>query len=254
MTPLNLATIFGPNLLHKQKNPDKEFAVESLVRAEESTAIISVVQKMISTYDTLFTVSYCKQKQCPPLAPFFIEGLLTLNDKVAVPLNKILKLTEEDKAPKSPIKQNCLTVKWNPCNSFFSTEPCAVRFRGCLFPYMASLTEEVNVSHSSLCLVQRQQFGVRAGSSSTFCFLVFTRDGNADARNWSMCKWSHGAKKAHTTLAPHHWFCSSKTAVNYFRLIACKQHAVCVACIAPRWHYINIGNIKLLVEDAIYRM
>lgn len=58
MTPLNLATIFGPNLLHKQKNPDKEFAVESLVRAEESTAIISVVQKMISTYDTLFTVSH----------------------------------------------------------------------------------------------------------------------------------------------------------------------------------------------------
>ncbi|XP_034416732.1 rho GTPase-activating protein 6-like [Cyclopterus lumpus] len=56
MTSLNLATIFGPNLLHKQKNSDKEFAVQSFARAEESTAIISVVQKMINTYDTLFMV------------------------------------------------------------------------------------------------------------------------------------------------------------------------------------------------------
>uniref|UniRef100_A0A4W6CMH7 Rho GTPase activating protein 6 n=1 Tax=Lates calcarifer TaxID=8187 RepID=A0A4W6CMH7_LATCA len=55
MTSLNLATIFGPNLLHKQKK-DKEFAVESFARAEESTAIISVVQRMINTYDTLFMV------------------------------------------------------------------------------------------------------------------------------------------------------------------------------------------------------
>ncbi|XP_041858512.1 rho GTPase-activating protein 6-like isoform X2 [Melanotaenia boesemani] len=57
MTSLNLATIFGPNLLHKQKNSDKEFAVQSFARAEESVAIISVVQKMIDTYDTLFMVS-----------------------------------------------------------------------------------------------------------------------------------------------------------------------------------------------------
>ncbi|XP_074515268.1 rho GTPase-activating protein 6 [Sebastes fasciatus] len=56
MTPLNLATIFGPNLLHKQKNSDKEFAVQSFARAEESTAIIGVLQRMIDTYDTLFMV------------------------------------------------------------------------------------------------------------------------------------------------------------------------------------------------------
>ncbi|XP_034069378.1 rho GTPase-activating protein 6-like isoform X3 [Gymnodraco acuticeps] len=56
MTSLNLATIFGPNLLHKQKNSDKEFAVQSFARAEESTAIIGVVQKMIDTYETLFMV------------------------------------------------------------------------------------------------------------------------------------------------------------------------------------------------------
>ncbi|XP_069558771.1 rho GTPase-activating protein 6-like isoform X1 [Brachyistius frenatus] len=56
MTSLNLATIFGPNLLHKQKNSDKEFVVQSFARAEESTAIISVVQRMINTYNTLFMV------------------------------------------------------------------------------------------------------------------------------------------------------------------------------------------------------
>ncbi|XP_028292717.1 rho GTPase-activating protein 6 isoform X2 [Gouania willdenowi] len=56
MTSLNLATIFGPNLLHKQKNSDKEFVVESIARAEESTAVISVVQTMIDMCDTLFMV------------------------------------------------------------------------------------------------------------------------------------------------------------------------------------------------------
>lgn len=57
MTSLNLATIFGPNLLHKQKSSDKEYSVQSSARAEESTAIIAVVQKMIENYETLFMVS-----------------------------------------------------------------------------------------------------------------------------------------------------------------------------------------------------
>ncbi|XP_012887607.1 PREDICTED: rho GTPase-activating protein 6 [Dipodomys ordii] len=56
MTSLNLATIFGPNLLHKQKSSDKEFSVQSSARAEESTAIIAVVQKMIENYESLFMV------------------------------------------------------------------------------------------------------------------------------------------------------------------------------------------------------
>lgn len=59
MTSLNLATIFGPNLLHKQKSTDKEFTVQSSARAEESTAIIAVVQKMIENYETLFMVGEC---------------------------------------------------------------------------------------------------------------------------------------------------------------------------------------------------
>uniref|UniRef100_A0A7N8XWU7 Rho GTPase activating protein 6 n=1 Tax=Mastacembelus armatus TaxID=205130 RepID=A0A7N8XWU7_9TELE len=56
MTSLNLATIFGPNLLHKQKSSDKEFSVQSSARAEESTAVIAVLQRMIATYQTLFMV------------------------------------------------------------------------------------------------------------------------------------------------------------------------------------------------------
>ncbi|CAO2624000.1 Rho GTPase-activating protein 6 [Lemmus lemmus] len=56
MTSLNLATIFGPNLLHKQKLSDKEYSVQSSARAEESTAIIAVVQKMIENYEALFMV------------------------------------------------------------------------------------------------------------------------------------------------------------------------------------------------------
>uniref|UniRef100_A0A668A334 Rho GTPase activating protein 6 n=1 Tax=Myripristis murdjan TaxID=586833 RepID=A0A668A334_9TELE len=56
MTSLNLATIFGPNLLHKQKSSDKEFSVQSSARAEESTAVIAVLQKMIASYHTLFMV------------------------------------------------------------------------------------------------------------------------------------------------------------------------------------------------------
>ena len=57
MTSLNLATIFGPNLLHKQKNSDKEFSVQSSARAEESTAVIAALQRMIASYQTLFMVS-----------------------------------------------------------------------------------------------------------------------------------------------------------------------------------------------------
>ncbi|XP_052355202.1 rho GTPase-activating protein 6-like isoform X1 [Oncorhynchus keta] len=56
MTSLNLATIFGPNLLHKQKSSDKEFSVQSPARAEESTAVIAVLQRMIANFHSLFMV------------------------------------------------------------------------------------------------------------------------------------------------------------------------------------------------------
>ncbi|XP_037395015.1 rho GTPase-activating protein 6-like isoform X2 [Pygocentrus nattereri] len=56
MTALNLATIFGPNVLHKQKNSEKEFSVQRPARAEESAAVISVVQRMITSHESLFMI------------------------------------------------------------------------------------------------------------------------------------------------------------------------------------------------------
>ena len=58
MTARNLATIFGPNLLHMQKNSDKEFEVQSLALANDRMAIIAVVLSMITNYRTLFMVRF----------------------------------------------------------------------------------------------------------------------------------------------------------------------------------------------------
>ncbi|XP_062039428.1 rho GTPase-activating protein 6 isoform X3 [Lepus europaeus] len=63
MTSLNLATIFGPNLLHKQKSSDREFSVQSPARAEESTAVIAVVKEMIENHEALFMVPPALQNE-----------------------------------------------------------------------------------------------------------------------------------------------------------------------------------------------
>ena len=52
----NLATLFGPNLLHKAKG-GVEFEVESLERAEERKDVIAVINEMIVNHKTLFQVS-----------------------------------------------------------------------------------------------------------------------------------------------------------------------------------------------------
>lgn len=87
MTSLNLATIFGPNLLHKQKSSDKEFSVQSSARAEESTAVIAVLQRMIASFQTLFTVS-CAHFQ----HPFFssLTHTLLLSHSCAALLSKTI--------------------------------------------------------------------------------------------------------------------------------------------------------------------
>ncbi|XP_076858063.1 rho GTPase-activating protein 6-like isoform X2 [Brachyhypopomus gauderio] len=56
MTSHNLATILGPNILHKRKSSDKEFSVQTSAQVEDSAAIISVVQRMITCHTALFTV------------------------------------------------------------------------------------------------------------------------------------------------------------------------------------------------------
>ncbi|KAK1163230.1 rho GTPase-activating protein 6-like [Acipenser oxyrinchus oxyrinchus] len=56
MTAANLATIFGPNLLQREKAPEKDYSLKSL-EVEDSPSIITVVQRLIENYESLFTVS-----------------------------------------------------------------------------------------------------------------------------------------------------------------------------------------------------
>ena len=53
----NLATLFGPNLLHKAKGV--EFEVETAERAEERREVIHVIQEMITAHHRIFQVKNC---------------------------------------------------------------------------------------------------------------------------------------------------------------------------------------------------
>ncbi len=50
----NLATLFGPNILHKSKGGD--FEVESQERAEERREVIAVVQELIEEHRLIYEV------------------------------------------------------------------------------------------------------------------------------------------------------------------------------------------------------
>ncbi|KAK3100288.1 hypothetical protein FSP39_017710 [Pinctada imbricata] len=52
----NLATLFGPNILHKVKSTEKEFQVESKERAEERKEVIEVIKDMIDNFELIFQV------------------------------------------------------------------------------------------------------------------------------------------------------------------------------------------------------
>ncbi|KAL4230990.1 Rho GTPase-activating protein 6 [Mactra antiquata] len=52
----NLATLFGPNILHKAKATEKEFSVESIERAEERKEVIEVVQAMVDYHQVMFQI------------------------------------------------------------------------------------------------------------------------------------------------------------------------------------------------------
>uniref|UniRef100_A0A672JQ59 Rho GTPase activating protein 6 n=1 Tax=Salarias fasciatus TaxID=181472 RepID=A0A672JQ59_SALFA len=144
MTSLNLATIFGPNLLHKQKNSDKEFVVESFARAEESAAIISVVQKMIDTCDTLFMVPADLQNEVlmslletdPDVVDYLLRrkasqcsnsGLIKQEEAFSLPQrcssNESLKASSGEVSPydnNSPVLSNPLLCQYTEDNSLFS--------------------------------------------------------------------------------------------------------------------------------------
>lgn len=54
----NLATLFGPNILHKAKSSgEREYLVESTARAEERKEVIEVVKDMIDSNTSMFEIS-----------------------------------------------------------------------------------------------------------------------------------------------------------------------------------------------------
>ena len=55
MTAANLAVIFGPNLLQKERGADKDLSPQAM-GIEDSAAIISVTLLLIQHYKRLFTV------------------------------------------------------------------------------------------------------------------------------------------------------------------------------------------------------
>ncbi|NWH66743.1 RHG06 protein, partial [Geococcyx californianus] len=66
MTVSNLATIFGPNILQKEKPGEKDAGAMNF---EDSAAIILVLQRLIEHYQTLFMVS--PEMQCHVLRRLF---------------------------------------------------------------------------------------------------------------------------------------------------------------------------------------
>uniref|UniRef100_A0A8C4U8E8 Rho GTPase activating protein 36 n=1 Tax=Falco tinnunculus TaxID=100819 RepID=A0A8C4U8E8_FALTI len=66
MTVSNLATVFGPNILQKEKPGEKDAGAMNF---EDSAAIILVLQKLIEHYQTLFMVS--PEMQCGVLRRLF---------------------------------------------------------------------------------------------------------------------------------------------------------------------------------------
>nr|XP_015206754.1 PREDICTED: rho GTPase-activating protein 6-like isoform X2 [Lepisosteus oculatus]XP_015206755.1 PREDICTED: rho GTPase-activating protein 6-like isoform X2 [Lepisosteus oculatus] len=62
MTATNLAVIFGPNLLQREKAAEKDHSLQ-MVDIEDSATIITITLRLIESYRTLFTVSAAMQQE-----------------------------------------------------------------------------------------------------------------------------------------------------------------------------------------------
>jgi len=63
MTAANLAVIFGPNLLQKERGSERELSPQAL-GIEDSTAIISVTLMLLQNHQHLFMVRERDQWRC----------------------------------------------------------------------------------------------------------------------------------------------------------------------------------------------
>ncbi|XP_067903633.1 rho GTPase-activating protein 36 isoform X2 [Heterodontus francisci] len=113
MTAVNLATIFGPNLLQRENISDKDYSVQA-AQVEESSAVIGVVQKMIENYTTLFIVG-------PEFQHEVLMSLMqTDNDVVHYLLRRKLKYqsgTDQANEAFVTAERHCSKSTYDSCSS-----------------------------------------------------------------------------------------------------------------------------------------
>ncbi|XP_066542442.1 rho GTPase-activating protein 6-like isoform X2 [Hoplias malabaricus] len=150
MTALNLATIFGPNILHKQKSSEKEFSVQSSARAEESAAVISIVQNIIAAQHTLFMIPAELQHNVllslmetdGDVVDYLLRRRASLSQDVAEPDGEDLPGSGERRSSSdsnraqsgeiSPYENNSPVFQWQPVGSTLPSperEPSAGNIR-----------------------------------------------------------------------------------------------------------------------------
>uniref|UniRef100_A0A8C9FJJ7 Rho-GAP domain-containing protein n=2 Tax=Pavo cristatus TaxID=9049 RepID=A0A8C9FJJ7_PAVCR len=116
MTVSNLATIFGPNILQKEKPGEKDAGAMNL---EDSTAIILVVQRLIEHYQTLFMVS--SETQHDILRRLFQTDPDVIDYLLRRKFNTVLSTESEDSREEhTPIPMPDQTLESNSLSELYS--------------------------------------------------------------------------------------------------------------------------------------
>lgn len=116
MTVSNLATIFGPNILQKEKSGEKDAVAMNF---EDSTAIILVVQRLIEHYQTLFMVS--PEMQHDILRRLFQTDPDVIDYLLRRKFNSVLSTESEDSTEEhTPIPKPDQTLESNSLSELYS--------------------------------------------------------------------------------------------------------------------------------------
>ncbi|XP_062441048.1 rho GTPase-activating protein 36 [Rhea pennata] len=120
MTVSNLATIFGPNILQKEKPGEKESGAMNI---EDSTAVILVLQRLIEHYQALFMVSPEMQhdilRRLFQTDPDVIKYLLRRKFKTV--LNTESESLTEESPPSLLPSQSCTLERNQVSSEFYSS-------------------------------------------------------------------------------------------------------------------------------------
>lgn len=115
MTVSNLATIFGPNILQKEKSGEKDAGAMNF---EDSTAIILVVQRLIEHYQTLFMVS--PEMQHDILRRLFQTDPDVIDYLLRRKFNSVLTESEDSTEEHTPIPKPDQTLESNSLSELYS--------------------------------------------------------------------------------------------------------------------------------------